>query len=186
MNIYDFDGTLYEGDSTVDFYYYVLKRNPQIIRFIPKQLLGFILYALKRIDKTSLKEYFFSFVRGIDIDRAVELFWEDNQKKIYSWYLDQQKKDDLIISASPEFLLKPICDRLGIKHLIASKVDTTTGKFISPNCRGEEKVTRLYNEYGVVRVNRFYSDSESDLPLAMLANDAFFIKNGNIMNWIIP
>ena len=26
-----------------------------------------------------------------------------------------KKDDDIIISASPEFLLKPICERLGIK-----------------------------------------------------------------------
>ena len=56
---------------------------------------------------------------------------------------------DLIISASPEFLLKPICGILGIKHLIASKVSPVDGKYTGKNCHGKEKVRRfkqLYNE----------------------------------------
>ena len=59
MNVYDFDGTIYEGDSTVDFFLYALKNRPSVLRYLPKQICGFILYAAKRIDKTKLKEYFF-------------------------------------------------------------------------------------------------------------------------------
>jgi HAD superfamily phosphoserine phosphatase-like hydrolase len=183
MNVYDFDGTIYDGDSSVDFFLYALKQKPSLLRYIPRQAWGFLLYGMKRISKTELKEYFFSFLSGIDTEKLTEDFWNQNQYRIYKWYLEQQQPDDIIISASPEFLLKPICQRLGIQHLIASTVDAQSGKFSGENCRGEEKVQRLAKEYHVTRIDNFYSDSHSDLPLAQIANRAFLVKNGVAFEW---
>lgn len=183
MNVYDFDGTIYDGDSTVDFFLFALKSNPSLIRYVPRQACGFLLYGLRRINKTKLKEYFFSFLSGMDAEKWAEDFWNQNQYRIYKWYLDQQKPDDIIISASPEFLLKPICRRLGIHHLIASKVDSETGKFVGENCRGQEKVQRLKSEYNTNHIDSFYSDSLSDLPLAEIADKAFLVDKGIVREW---
>lgn len=183
MNVFDFDGTIYAGDSTVDFFLYALKQKPTILRYVPKQVWGFLLYGLKRISKTELKEYFFSFLSGIYAEKMSEDFWNQNHHKIYRWYLDQQEPDDIIISASPEFLLKPICQRLGVHHLIASKVDTCSGRFSGENCRGSEKVRRLEAEYHVTRIDNFYSDSYSDFPLKQIADKAFLIIDGNVRKW---
>ena len=35
MNVYDFDGTIYDGDSTLDFWYFCLKKHPQILLYLP-------------------------------------------------------------------------------------------------------------------------------------------------------
>lgn len=183
MNVYDFDGTIYAGDSTVDFFIFALKSKPSIIRYVPKQISGFIQYELNRINKTQLKEYFFSFLSAIDSDKLVESFWETHHNKIYKWYLEQQEPEDIIISASPEFLLSPICRQLGIKHLIASKVNPHSGRFIGNNCRGQEKVRRLEKEYSIIHINKFYSDSKSDLPLSNIADEAFLVKKGVVINW---
>lgn len=183
MNVYDFDGTIYNGDSTVDFYIYAFKHNLSLLRFVPKQLTGFILYMLKRIDKTRLKEYFFSFLTAINVEELVEDFWDKNQIRIYDWYLEQQKPDDIIISASPEFLLKPICKRLNINYLIASKVNANTGQFTDKNCHGSEKVRRLKAEYSITHIDEFYSDTHSDIPLAKIADKAFLVKKGQIKIW---
>lgn len=183
MNVYDFDGTIYDGDSSVDFFLFALKRKPSLIRYAPGQMMGFLLYGMKRINKTGLKEYFFRFLAGIDAERLADDFWNQNQKKIYQWYPDQQQPDDIIISASPEFLLKPISERLGIRHLLASRVDVRSGKFTGENCRGEEKVQRLAEEYHIAEIDRFYSDSSSDLPLARIAKQAFLVKRGTITPW---
>lgn len=183
MNVYDFDGTIYNGDSTVDFYLYVLKCDPSVLLYIPKQAWGFILYATKQIDKTKLKEYFFSFLPAIDTEKLTKSFWEQNQNKIFEWYLKQRKQDDIIISASPKFLLYPICSRLGISNLIASEVDPETGNFIGENCRGQEKVKRLESEYNVTHIDSFFSDSYSDLPLAKIADKAFYVTKGKLSQW---
>ena len=183
MNVYDFDGTIYNGDSTVDFFLYALKRNPAVLTRLPKQAWGFILYATRRIDKTKLKEYFFSFLAVINVKDVTESFWNKNQHKIFDWYLKQQKPDDIIISASPHFLLQPICNRLGIHHLISSDVDPITGRFSGENCHGREKVERLALEYNVTHIDNFYSDSHSDLPLARIADRAFWVDNGVVKEW---
>ena len=183
MNVYDFDGTIYTGDSTVDFFWYAMKKHPLLVRYVPVQAWGFVLSSLKRITKTRLKEYFFSFLKGIDAPALAETFWNENQHKLHSWYKEVQDKVCIVISASPEFLLRPICERLGIRNLIASQVDARTGRFLGENCRGEEKVVRLRQEYGDVAIDDFYSDSLSDLPLAKLAKQAYLVKDGCVLAW---
>ncbi len=182
--VFDFDGTIYGGDSTVDFFLYAVYRKPLVLRYLPKQMKGFFLYTVNKIDKTKLKEYFFSFLSGINGKELAEDFWKINEKKIYEWYLLQKNESDIIISASPEFLLRPVCDRLGIQNLIASRVDEATGKFTGENCYGEEKAARLREEYGTIEVEKFYSDSESDLPLARIAKCSYFIRKGQIEKWM--
>ncbi len=184
MNVYDFDGTIYHGDSTADFFKFSLKKHPSLLRYLPKQLWGFFRYAVKAIDKTKMKENFYCFLKGIDAEKEVEEFWDTHIKNIYPFYKEQQREDDIFISASPEFLLNPICKRLSINHLMASRVDMKTGKYTGVNCRSEEKVRRLYEKYGQVHIDNFYSDSDADLPLARLADKAFKItKNGEVTDW---
>lgn len=183
MNVYDFDGTIYAGDSTVDFFWYAMKRYPLLLRYVPLQVWGFGMYALKRITKTQLKEYFFSFLKGINASELAEEFWDRNQHRLYPWYQEVRDQSCIVISASPEFLLRPICNRLDIENLIASEVDSKTGKFLGENCRGEEKVRRLNREFGEVSIGAFYSDSLSDTPLAILAKNAFLVKDGTVQPW---
>lgn len=183
MNVYDFDGTIYNGDSSVDFYRFSVKKNPLILCCIPKQTWGAVLYCFKRIDKTKLKEYFFSFLSKIDTGEMVDSFWEKHQHKIQKWYLDQRQSDDIVISASPEFLLRPICENIGITRLIASRVDYLNGKFDGSNCSGEEKVTRLMSEYSICQIDNFYSDSVSDQPLANISYKAFLVSKGVVKEW---
>lgn len=185
MNVYDFDGTIYRGDSTIDFFLYVCKHNRAVLRYLPKQTWGFILYGFKQIDKTKLKEYFFSFLPAINTEKLVEAFWEQNQSKIFGWYRNRHQPDDIVISASPEFLLRPICQRLGISSLIASAVDPETGVFTGENCHGQEKLRRLEAEYKITQIDSFFSDSRSDLPLAKIAKKAFLVEKGVIQAWKI-
>ncbi len=185
MNVYDFDGTIYRGDSSVDFYLFSLKANPSLVRFIPKQLYGGILYTLKKIDKTRFKEFFFCFLQGIDANLMVKRFWIVKKRKINKWYLKQKKSDDIIISASPEFLLRPICSSMGIERVIATKVDIKTGHFRSLNCKGIEKVNRLKKECHIDEVDEFYSDSLSDYPIAHISKRAYRVINGTVTKWNI-
>ena len=185
MNIYDFDGTIYSGDSTVDFVLYSLKKHPALCRFLPGTGWAFALYALKKIDKTAMKERFYRMLSGYDAEGLLEEFWDKHQHKIFHWYPGQHQDTDIIISASPEFLLKPICRQLGIQHLIASRVDSRTGKYTGKNCWGPEKPIRLKEELGYTHCDNFYSDSYSDQPLAEIADKAFIVeKDGSITDWI--
>ena len=87
-----------------------------------------MLFLFKIIDKTTFKERLYNFFRLIkDIDKELEIFVEENLHKIEPWYLNQQKEDDLVISASPYFLVKAFLDKIDVKHLIASNVDKKLG-----------------------------------------------------------
>ena len=162
MNAYDFDNTVFYGDSTAKFYFFELKRHPKIFLKTPSLLGAFTKY---------------------DIDGEVKAFWNINIDNIKPFYLEQKKTDDVIISASPEFLLSPVCNKLGLENLIASRVDKKTGKYDGINCHGKEKVRRFYEEFGETDVEEFYSDSYSDTPMAEIANKAFMVKKDEITPW---
>lgn len=183
-NVYDFDKTIYDGDSTRHFYFYLLKKQPLIMLYLPYQGFWAIFFALKLISKTSFKQRFYSCFKAVkDIDKEVEAFWDKNQTGIKQWYLDNQKDDDIIISASPEFLLAPICNKLGISNLIASRVDKKTGKYTGKNCYGDEKPLRLKENFPNAEINEFYSDSFSDQPLASLAGEAYLVLGDKLYKW---
>ena len=185
MNIYDFDGTLYHGDSTMDFLKYSIKKHPALVRFLPGMGVACLRhYLLKATDKTTMKERFYRILSGYDAEGLLEEFWDIHQKNLFPWYHGkQQQDDDIIISAPPEFLLAPICDRLDIKYLMASRVDSKTGIYTGKNCWGPEKPIRLKEQMGITHCDKFFSDSYSDTPLAKIADEAFLIKKGKICPW---
>lgn len=184
MNVYDFDGTVYDGDSTLDFYRFCMKRHKKILLRLPGAALKALSYKSGRCTLTQFKEYFYRFLRDVpSIDREVKLFWRCSMKKIMPWYLKQRSENDVIISASPYFLLMIPCRRLGAKTLIASDVDRLTGKYSGENCKGEEKVRLFREKFPDAVIDEFYSDSGSDEPMARLARKAYMIRDGKIYKW---
>ena len=148
MNVYDFDKTIYRNDSTVDFYLWQLARHPLLIRFRPKQLLGFFLYyGIHAINKTEMKNYFYCYLKALkDVDSDVVSFWDSHMKGINKWYLEKHRDDDVVISASATFLVKEACSRLGIRNVICSEVDPYSGEVMGENCNGAQKPIRFREE----------------------------------------
>ena len=184
MNVYDFDQTIFEPDSSYAFVLYCLRHYPRIVlRAFPGTALEWLRRFMKLSDTTALKQRVFSFLNGLDdVDRIVDEFWEKHWDGIGDWYLAQQREDDLVISASPEFLLRPVADRLGFS-LIATRMDRKTGEILGKNCHDEEKLTRYLAKYGDAPVDAFYSDSLSDSPMARVAKEAFLIRHGQKFPW---
>lgn len=175
MNIFDFDWTIYQGDSTFDFWRYCLRRYPETRKRMPSAAWAAALYGLKRIGLEDFKARFYRFLQDVpDVDEAVEDFWLQGQDNLRMDVLGHSKDGDLVISASPEFLLRPICDKLDLK-LIASQVDPRTGELLGPNCKGAQKVARI-EEAGLPRAyEKAFSDSLSDTPIARLAREAYLV-----------
>jgi phosphatidylglycerophosphatase C len=175
-NVYDFDGTIYYGDSTVDFYRFCARRYPRILLDLPFSGGYYLGMALGLCTKTRAKQRFYHFLSFLrEPEALVEIFWQRNQNKIKPWYREKLQPQDLIISASPEFLLQPICDLLGVQ-LIASRVDPHTGMTAGLNCHDREKVRRMKELLPDTQIHRFYSDSPADTPLALLAEEAFLVR----------
>lgn len=184
MNAFDFDKTLYPRDSTAEFIVYIALRHPLVIADLLAGLPRVVAYKRGRISKTEMKQKLFRcFGRVGDIDRAVKKFWDKRESRIAEWYLGMKRPDDVIISASPEFLLKEICQRLGVKYLIASRVDKKTGRYSGENCYGEEKPLRFAEIFPNGEIESFYSDSYSDTPMARLSKNAYIVKGSTLSPW---
>ena len=184
MNVYDFDKTIFYPDSSYTFVRFCLRHYTRAVMYsLPKIAVGAYNYAVGKTGKAGLKSGIFSFLSRIDnIDCVVEEFWNANSYRIGQWYIDHKREDDIIISASPEFLLRPIADKLGVT-LICTPMDKATGLIFGENCWGEEKVRRFCELYPDAHIDSFYSDSLSDTPMAMLADNAFIVDNGQVSPW---
>ena len=186
MNTYDFDKTIYINDSSVDFFFFCLRKYPgAILKILPRLAGKGIKYAAKRCEFAELKETVFSYLKYIpDVTKSVEEFWSEKWSGIGQWYLVRRKDDDIIISASPEFIVCPAGERLGVK-VIATKMDEKTGKLMGKNCHDDEKVRRFSEAFPNGSTEEFYSDSDSDLPMARFAQRAFKVKRGHVEPWIL-
>ena len=49
MNVYDFDKTIYYGDSTADFYLFCLKRHKKILTLAPSLLGAFLKFYVENV-----------------------------------------------------------------------------------------------------------------------------------------
>lgn len=183
-NVYDFDKTIYKRDATFDFYLFCIKKRPRILTGLPA-LMGYaVLYAFKGSSKTEFKEIFYRFLRHLgSVDELVTEFWDQHRSGIAEYYHEVHRDSDVVISASPEFLLEPICRQLQIHKLIASRVDKHTGIYFGENCWGAEKVSRFRDELPGAEVGDFYSDSLSDAPMAAIAERAFLVTREGIVPW---
>lgn len=187
MNIYDFDNTIFNGDSSVKFIKYSFIRHPFLLLFsLLKTFKEIIKYLFKKSDLGNIKSELFSFVKYLkNFDEYMNKYVLKMQKNIKKFYLNGQKDDDVIISASFEFIVKPFCEQLGIKHVIATKYDVKNGRIIGNNCKGEEKVIRFKELFSNKEVNKAYSDSLSDIPMLRLAKDAYLVKGKQLINFKI-
>lgn len=87
----------------------------------------------------------------------------------------------VMITATNDFLTRPIADALGIEHLIATRAEQREGRFTGRvdgrPCFREGKIARLaewlesrQRALADVRESWFYSDSHNDLPLLRLVD----------------
>jgi len=131
---------------------------------------------------------FFILIRKYDvigsIRRFIDRLWDDIMWFFHNvyYFLIRKQPDDIIISASPEFLLTPICQKLGLT-MMASRVDKRTGIYTGVNCDGAEKIRRLYEAYPDAVVEHFYSDSHSDDPMAGIAQNAVWVDGSKLSSW---
>lgn len=177
MNLYDFDGTIYPSNCTVEFFLWCMNRHPKLMfTFLPKMVKCFTLNRLGKMPAYLMYRKFLGFLGMIDdVEEQIERYWDKNEKKIASWYLAQKKDDDLIISASPTCIINPIAKRLGVK-CVATEYNIKYGVFMHNFMHAKEKSLYIM-EHGFPVIDNFYSDSLSDTPIALCAEKAHLVSN---------
>ena len=80
-----------------------------------------------------------------------------------------------IVTASPEFVVAPFARGLGADQLIGTEYvfdaqDRITGAYVSPNCRGPEKVVRMKQAFGPdFELRAAYGDTTGDREMIAMA-----------------
>lgn len=181
LDIYDFDKTLVPFDSGSLFLSYCFLHYPWAIIHLPVIMVGGLLTLLKIISFTQFKKVCFLTVSFIPLKKAVNGFWNKYEKKIHPWFFERKRKG-VVISASPDFLLDEIARRAGFDYLICTRHNRKSGAIIGENCRGEEKVRRLYEKFDKdsIKIIDVYSDSyKHDRYIFSLANgNCYHIEDG--------
>ncbi len=184
MNVYDFDNTIYDGETLVDFTVYYIKTNPHIWKYIPKLLYiyfkdTFHLFTVEEAIKTYAGFLEGYYIKLDNIEKDVIKFWDKNEKKIKPWYDAVRCDDDIIVSGTIDVLLDEIMKRMGIKNYVGSSIDKKTGKF-KRLCFLENKVT-IFNElYPDAHIDNFYTDSMNDKAMMDIADHVYFVRGDKI------
>ena len=196
LAIFDVDYTLTRRETLVEFYFFMMKKNPKLIKYLPKSILSSIFYVFKIYDASKAKKTFIRFIDGIEekeMKRIVKEFYEVRLSKIlYKDAIDMINKMKrqgykiYLISASAEFYLSELYNIKEVDKIIGTRFITENGlhrnEITGENCKGEEKVKRLKEvlEKENIEVDfensYMFSDSLSDLPLFNLVGHPYLIN----------
>lgn len=185
MNAYDFDDTIYDGESMFDFFKFGLIKDKKLFIYFPKVLVRLIEYklnilSLDKLYKTA-EEIINSFMKrnSFKMDELIEEFWSKNHKKLKPNFLAMLKKNDLIITGCPRFLLDYIKDELKTDNIIATEFNFETNR-IEFICLGKNKVEAFNKKYKNRKINKFYTDSLVDIPFMKCAKETYLVKKNKI------
>lgn len=185
IDVYDFDGTIYDGDSTADFVLFALRRHPKMIASLPRVAGAALLLAIKKYNLTQFKTVLFGEMsRRFSLEEEAAAFWQDmnTRKKLGPWFFDTPRDLPIVIaSASPEFELIHAAKILGVKTLIGTRCDMKTGALHGKNCKGAEKIERIREVMGDYEVRAMYTDdAKADGPLLAIAKEKYIVTHGKV------
>ncbi len=184
MNVYDFDNTIYDGESGVDLFKFFLRKDPGLLLKIPwgAKLLydyKFLKLPLQTVlDKHTPRIEAYGQKIG-DLRVLAKEFWDKNAIKIKPFYIKQRSEDDLIISACLDFVLDEVCRRLGGISYIGSEVDMEK-KTLIRFCYRENKVLMFKEKYPGCKIDNLYTDSFNDQPLMDISENVYLVSGNKV------
>ena len=185
IDVYDFDGTIYDGDSTVDFTRFCLRRHPSLLLALPRFAWVCLRLAAGRAGLREMKSVLFSeMARRFSLEDEARQFWQQpkTRAKLGAWFETTPRDVPIVIaSASPEFELRHAAKLLGVDTLIGTRANAETGELIGKNCKGAEKIRRIGEAIGPFTVRAMYTDSvKSDGPLLDMAQEKYLVRHGKV------
>lgn len=184
MNVYDFDNTVYDGETLVDFVLYYVFRDVKIWKYLPKLIIialkdNFHLFTVEEAVEAyaSFLEGYYIHIKTLKEDTVK--FWNKHEKNIKPFYEKIRRDDDVFVTGTTDFIFDEIAKRMGIKNYITSSIDSQTGKF-TRLCFLENKV-RLFKEvYGETEIDNFYTDSMNDKAMMDISKNVYLVKKNKI------
>ena len=184
MNIYDFDDTIYNGDTNKHIILFGLKKHPKLtLNALLKAKKLNKEYKKGMIEFERVKEVMLSFIfETPNKEEFIKEFVDTHMKNIKPWYISKKTENDIIISASYELWIKEFANRLGVKYVLGTRVDDE-GIILGKNCKGEEKIKRLNLLIQDAKVATMHSDSSCDIPLFDMAQRGYVVEGNKIKTY---
>lgn len=175
---FDFDGTITKHDTFIEFAKFSIGRNSLYFAIL-KNFKHLIMWKLGLTTNSQTKERLFSTLfKGKRYDWFKECgirFKEKIEKDLNSQTIQSLRSHKLkghkvvIVSASiPEWIV-PWASENGVDLVIGTEIELNdngiiTGKFLSPNCHGKEKVNRIKAKFPNIEKYETwgYGDSDGD------------------------
>lgn len=183
---FDFDGTITVRDSFTAFLKWragPARYNLGLIRLIPAALSYVVHRNRGRIKAAAVREYLKGVPREtleaetLEFARvmAPTLLRPDALRTWRRW--TQRRATMVIVTASPDIVVAPFARGLGADMLIGTELafdeqDRVAGGFLTPNCRGPEKVRRLQAAFDPdIRLQAAYGDTSGDHEMLAIADE---------------
>lgn len=183
MNKYvfvDFDGTLYNGDSMLDYAIYKNSTIKLLFKSISTPIL--LILSGKRKKERFLNTYL---NRSIVGKKDYGFFDAVGLRKIDTSLLSKLRElsmdgwEVVIVTASAYEWVKPYAKAMGMK-LIATKLNEKNGRIAikGENCKGAEKVRRIKEKFSLTPVDQVivYGDDDADDQMGQLATSGYYKK----------
>ncbi|NOY23504.1 MAG: haloacid dehalogenase-like hydrolase [Acidobacteria bacterium] len=189
LALFDLDGTLTDRDSFRDLLRFSFG-SFRLIGGLLATLPWTLFYAAGLCSaKTAKERVFRRFFAGMPETeftirmekyslKRLPLLLRPGALKKLRWHREQGH-DTFIVSASILNWIEPWAKNEGI-GVIATEVEikdgTVTGRFSTPNCRGEEKITRILEEISLPGYEKIfaYGDTPHDRPMLAIATDPIY------------
>ena len=181
---FDFDGTLTTRDSFTAFLKWRAGPTRYVLgflRLVPSAAAYLFHRDRGRIKAAAVREY----LRGVPRERLeadardfVERFSGSllRPDAVAAWERWRREPVRLVIvTASPHLLVAPFARQLGADAVLGTELafdahDRVTGGFLTPNCRGAEKVVRLKAAFGPnLTLKAGYGDTSGDREMLAMA-----------------
>lgn len=191
--IFDFDGTLTTKDSFIEFAKFSVGRKSLVLGLV-SNFLWLAAWKLRLIDGGSAKQRLFSSLfKGMRYREFKEYcncfasrildFERENIVNVLNSHINLHDQVFIVSASVPDWII-PWALTHGIRqqNVIGTEIEIDdkgllTGKFSTPNCKGEEKVVRLKER--VVDLSECeifaYGDSSGDLRILEIADHPNYI-----------
>lgn len=186
---FDFDGTVTDKDSLLEFIRFVKGNTAFYTGFILHSPI-LVLYKLNILSNQRAKEimlnYFFGKMSADDFRNHCERFTKEilpNLLRAKAVTEINKLKDAgaevVIVSASPENWIRGWCNVNGLQ-CVATKLVTEneriTGRILGLNCHGREKVRRINEAFNLSDYSTVYAygDTPGDKHMLSIANYKFY------------
>lgn len=190
LYVFDLDKTLIDGDSNELWHEFIEEKGFVDRAFIEEDKRLMALYAKGELNMDEYLEFALTGLSSLSVSKTQALMDEFLDKKIKPIVykevpqLIKEAQHSIIISATPEFVVKNVASMLGIYESIGMRLIEKNGYFTNryekPLSYREGKVACLKNWLADKNLKPkhiiFYTDSINDLPLCEFAHEVYCVN----------